>query len=140
MESEPHRFDHIDNAKGLALLLVISWHCFFNIFPHPVFTEWVLPYFFIVMGLFYKHNLPFKKLIFKKANGLLIPWAILSVPAILLAVIGVKGFELRKCINPYLCIGPSWFLICMFWSYLIYWCLNELVCRYVKNIVKNYCC
>lgn len=128
------RYDFIDNTKGIALLLVISWHCYFSIFPHPVFSEWVLPFFFIVMGCFYKHQSSLSALLVKKANGLLVPWIILSFSAVILASTGVKGFEFERLYNPYLCVlGPCWFLICMFWSYIIFWFLTESVRKIVRT-------
>lgn len=124
------RYDFVDNAKGLALLIVISWHCYAGLFPHTVFSQWVLPFFFIVMGFFYRHNLGLKQLAVKKANGLLVPWVIFAAPAVVLGLFGVKGFDIHKVYNPYyMILGPSWFLISMFWSYLIYWCLNSLTLR-----------
>lgn len=132
------RFEYVDNAKGLALLCVVSWHCYFDLFPHTVFTIWVLPIFFIVMGLFYKHNLSLKGLVVKKANGLLIPWLFFSFPAVILACIGVRGFETRYIYSPYYCIlENSWFLICIFWSYVIYWVLYSIICRYFKNNIDE---
>lgn len=129
-----NRYDFIDNAKGIALLFVISWHCYFSIFPQPIYTEWVLPFFFIVMGCFYKHNLTIREIIAKKANGLLIPWIIFSIPAIVLAAIGIKGFDINKVYDPYSCIlGPCWFLICMFWAYIIYWGLNEMIRQFTSK-------
>lgn len=139
MSASNSRYGFIDNAKGIALIIVISWHCYVNIFPHPVFSEWVLPFFFIIMGCFYKHNLSFKQLVNKKAIGLLMPWLLLSFPAFILAVFGLYGYNFSMIINPYKCLlGPCWFLICMFWTYLIFWIVNDFIEKKCYNNKREF--
>ena len=133
MTENKTRYDFIDNAKGLALLIVISWHCHWSVFPHPVFSQWVLPCFFIIMGIFYKQSESLHALLVKKTNGLLLPWVIYSLPAVILGLLNVKGFDLNKIYNPYIMIlGPCWFLVCMFWCYWVYWYLNRIACKMKK--------
>lgn len=46
--SEKVRYDNIDVARGLAMLVIIQWHV---VGMHTTWTDgWVMPIFFIIMG------------------------------------------------------------------------------------------
>ena len=127
------RYVYIDNARALALLAVIGWHFYFG--PNNYLTVWVLPVFFIIMGVFYKHDMSLLSLVVKKANGLIVPWVLFALPACLLSLFGMGCYPLEKIYNPYACInGPSWFLLCMFWSYLLFW----IICELSSKIFRQY--
>ena len=54
MTAEKRRFDNIDIARGFAMLVIIEWH---TIGIHTSWTDgWVMPIFFIIMGIFYKQE------------------------------------------------------------------------------------
>lgn len=126
------RYAYIDNTRALALFAVIGWHCYFG--PNNYLTVWVLPVFFIIMGLFYKHQIGLKSLVVKKVNGLIVPWILFSIPAIVLSIFKLDCYPLEKVYNPYACINsPSWFLLCMFWCYLLFWMICELSSKVFKN-------
>lgn len=121
------RYEFIDEARGLAMIIIISWH---TIGIHSSFTDaWAMPIFFFIMGLFYKQEEKFSDLIKKKSKTLLLPLIIFSIPAFILKLIryGIED-TFMTIINPYKCInGPSWFLICIFWCYLLYWLINRKI-------------
>ena len=55
--SEKVRYDNIDVARGLAMLVIIQWHV---VGMHTTWTDgWVMPIFFIIMGVFYKQESSF---------------------------------------------------------------------------------
>lgn len=73
-------------------------------------------------------------MIVKKTDRLLLPWLLLSIPAVLFAICNIKGFDLSNLYYPYENIlGPTWFLVCTFWCYLVLWCINEYIPRLVNN-------
>lgn len=52
--SEKVRYDNIDVARGLAMLVIIQWHV---VGMHTTWTDgWVMPIFFIIMGVFYLNS------------------------------------------------------------------------------------
>lgn len=120
------RYEYIDEARGLAMIIIISWH---TIGIHSSLTDaWTMPIFFFIMGLFYKQENTFFELVKKKSKALLFPLIVFSIPAFILNIIqdGIKDTFIT-IINPYKCMnGPSWFLVCTFWCYLLYWSINSL--------------
>ena len=125
------RYDNIDIARGLAILVVISWHV---LGVHSPWTDgWAMSIFFFIMGIFYKQPECFAVMVKKKALTLLVPWLAYSIPAFISLIMTYSGKEvLMKIVNPYGCIhGVSWFLICMFWCYVIYYFVHKY---FGKNI------
>ena len=120
------RYTFIDEAKALAMLVVVSWHI---LGIHSSWTDsWVMPIFFLIMGLFYKQDTSFKQMILKKINTLMIPLVFCSIPAFILSLYN-HGYivAFKRIVFPYECINPcSWFLICMFFCYVIYWLINKI--------------
>lgn len=92
---------------------------------------WVMPIFFIIMGVFYKQESSFKVMAIKKLNTIVIPMAFFSVPMFIISIFE-KGFmtTLLKVANPYSMIhGVSWFFICTLWCYVI----NYILHKYIHN-------
>lgn len=119
------RLDYIDIARGLAMLFVIFWH---TINIHSPWSDgWVMPLFFVIMGMFYRQQDSLKKLLVKKTNTLIIPLLICSIPALFFSLCKNGILETFIIIsNPYRNInGTSWFLICMFECYILYWVINR---------------
>lgn len=122
---EKIRYDNFDIMRGVAMMVIIWWH---TINTHSPLTDgWVMPSFFLVMGVFYR-QLSFNNMIKKKAKTILIPYIVFSIPAFFLSLIhnGISN-TLKILINPYRCInGFAWFLVCIFFCYVIYWSLNKI--------------
>lgn len=119
------RYKYIDLARGFALLVVIVWHI---LGEHTPWTDgWVMPIWFFIMGLFYKHHPSLKYILMKKFNGLIIPVLFYSIPAFVIKIFDSGIYEtLLEIVNPYRCInGPSWFLWCTFWCYMIFYGLHR---------------
>lgn len=117
--SEKIRYDNIDVARGLAMLVIIQWHV---VGIHTTWTDgWAMPIFFIIMGIFYKQESSFKVMAMKKINTIVIPMAFFSIPMFIISIFE-KGVmpTLLKVANPYSMIhGVSWFFICTLWCYEI---------------------
>lgn len=120
------RFDYIDIARGLAMLFVVWWH---TMNTHTAWSDgWTMPLFFIIMGVFYKQQDSFKILLVKKINTLIVPLLVCSVPAVIVSLCkyGIGDTFAIIC-NPYRNInGVSWFLVCMFECYVLYWIVNKI--------------
>lgn len=121
-----NRLDYIDMARGIAMMVVIWWHCHL---PHMEWSDgWVMPIFFIIMGMFYKDVGDFKTMLVKKTNQLVVPFVLFSIPAVIAKILSEGLAETtRQVLNPYQCAnGPSWFLVCMFVCYLLYFGVNKI--------------
>lgn len=113
------RYEYIDIARGLSMLVVINWHTL-NI--HNCYTEgWAMPLFFVIMGAFYRQEKCLQLLLHKKMYTLLIPYLFFSIPALIISLInnGLRATTLI-IVNPYDCLlGNGWFVWCMLWCYII---------------------
>ncbi len=120
----------IDFAKGLAIVLMLADHI---IKTGSFITSFHMPLFFILSGYFFK-NIPFKEYLVKKAKGLLIPYMILNIIALIFVIIRDRNnFDISefgaKIIRILLgCDGLSlgWFLIALFLASIIYWLVYKL--------------
>ena len=120
------RYDFVDDSRGIAMLIVVFWHV---VGVHSPWVDgWVMPLFFIIMGMFYRQTATFKEMLVKKTNTLLLPHVICSVPAVIISLFEAGLVSTgKKILNPYECINPvSWFLVSMFFSYLVYWIVNRI--------------
>ena len=124
----------IDFAKGLAIVLMLADHI---IKTGSFITSFHMPLFFILSGYFFK-NIPFKEYLIKKSKGLLIPYLILNVIALIFVLIRDRNnFDASefgaKIIRILLgCDGLSlgWFLIALFLTSIIYWIIYKLFWKY----------
>lgn len=129
------RYDNLDIARGLAMLVIIEWHA---VGIHTSWSDgWAMPIFFVIMGIFYKQESSFKKMLVKKFNSVLFPLLVFSLPAFLLGVFS-NGLlpMLKKVVNPYeVTHGVSWFLICTLWCYVISYILHKYIRKDVLRIL-----
>ena len=108
------------------MLVVMLWHIV-NVHT-PWADSWVMPIFFFIMGLFYKQDASFKHMLIKKTNTLLVPLVFCSIPAFAKSLVQNGWMATLKIIaDPYQNINCySWFLVCMFFCYVIYWGINKI--------------
>lgn len=71
------RYNDIDIAKGIGILLVMGLHCGFHQLWMATFE---MPLFFILSGCFFNTSTTFKKFVIKKFNTLLIPYLFFESP------------------------------------------------------------
>lgn len=131
------RFDYIDIAKGLGIILVILTH---TVYPELMYytSAFFVPVFFFCAGYTSsKKNGELKEIFFRHAIKLLKPYLFFNILLILYfhdfslrAIFGV--FYSRYCLYPFgtepdIChffiVGnyPMWFLTCMVIAYLLYY-------------------
>lgn len=134
------RFEFIDLAKGIGMMMVIYLHVTINYpskiniyagshwdtFVHSMF----MPIFFILSGIFFSTKTPFKEWIVKKIKRLLVPFAIFYTLTYLLNIILVtflnvnlkSGFSYWDIFAVfYKDVYPNsavWFLLALFWCSL----------------------
>lgn len=146
------RIEFIDLAKGICIILIILGHC--NVqFSIPGLTEFVMPAFFILSGLFFKEYDNCRMFVLKKTNGLLIPFMFFYLTAYAmfyalkfcapqLLITHAEGISDIFCNRQYF-NGPIWFLISLFWSniylYIINKCIKKDFLRITVIIVLGLC-
>lgn len=127
------RNNSIDNVRGFAMLVIISWHVL-NI--HSPWTDtWTMPVFFVIMGLFYKPT-DWRTLVQKKLVTLVIPWLFFSIPDFVMRIVNHGMIDVIKVIaNPYKYIhAGSWFVACTLWIYCIAYCLYQIKSIRIRTI------
>jgi len=134
-----NRYEWIDTAKGLGILLVVYGHCQ----PPESINKFVyafhMPLFFFISGfLFKKDKTGFGNFIIKKAKRLLLPYFVFSLISIPVEYarfrIGeVDSFSVISVISDFFNLHgavvyntPLWFLTCLFMSLLIFYFLVRL--------------
>lgn len=75
------RYDHIDIAKGIGILLVIALHSNFHL---EIGTTFEMPLFFLLAGIFIRPQTGGVEFLRKKVNSLLIPCFLYYLPVIIL--------------------------------------------------------
>ena len=130
--TKKERVEFIDLAKGICILLVVIFHLIPT--TNPISEQLNLeclrmPLYFCLSGLFFKDYGGFKKLLIKKTNNILIPFIAWYAISYFVYYIGMytimSGFEAK---HHYLDVvrgqsiynGPIWFLLCLFWSSVIF--------------------
>ena len=107
------RYNYIDIAKGIGILLVIALHSRFHI---DWMVSFEMPLFFILSGCFFKYELPFKQFLKKKVNMLLIPYVFFELPKVLYDIalsynhrISIMDSYINSSVPT-----TTWFLLCLF--------------------------
>lgn len=125
MERRDNSFDVV---RGLAMLVIISWHV---LGVHCVLTDpWVMPVFFFIAGYFWETGVPFKGFVMHKVRKLLKPLIYFSIPAFVTICISACTLQdwrpFIRVLSPYdsMVVG-GWFIPCMLVTYLFYWMLDR---------------
>lgn len=119
-----------DAARGLAMLIIISWH---TLGVHNMITDpWVMPIFFFIVGYFWKENIQFKPFVTHKLNKLIKPLIYFSIPSFFIlltkVIISQDYHPLIKLLSPYdsIIVG-GWFIPCIIMSYICYWIVDFII-------------
>jgi len=139
------RIVYLDNAKYVAIVLMILGHCYWK-FHVPYLNNLIysfhMPLFFIVSGYFVK-PLSFIDGVSKYAKAYLIPYFVTSIVTLLLLLcvdsflengivlwhisdwlvrwtFASGSFEGKEMFASTPIVGPIWFLFALFWSCLFY--------------------
>ena len=126
------RLIHIDIAKGIAIILVVFIHN--RLVMHDrgklfsILSSFLLPLFFFLSGIFFKHTEPFKRILIKSADSLLKPYYItlllLGVAYYLIRNEGLGEYLFKVLYGNGATIKwvPLWFLPHLFLITLFSWC------------------
>ena len=128
------RIEFIDLAKGICIICIVLGHCGVA-FSIPGISNFVMPTFFILSGLFFKEYDSAGTFFAKKFNSLLVPFLFFYLTAYAvfytlkfcapqLLISHAEGitdlFHNRQYFN-----GPIWFLISLFWSNIYLYIINR---------------
>ncbi|WP_029233692.1 acyltransferase family protein [Butyrivibrio sp. VCB2006] len=154
----PKRIDHIDVAKGIAIILVVCMHAVtnnHNVFQvsHPIFLNWMasfaVPTFFFINGFLYKEeyaSFPVKTII-KKIKAYYIPYVAYNLFFYVLDLIqnnlldSSYDYTIRSIAKGLLTVilgkiqplgGPMWFLRALIVMTVIYVLIDSVSSR-LKN-------
>ena len=150
-----NRIHYVDAAKAIAIILVIIGHCYWiSAIPKlgNLIYSFHMPLFFIVSGFFLK-NLTVKNAIEKYAKAYLWPYLMIGLLIILVGfvkclvqedpwynlvyinivkIIWGSNFESDILFGNIPHIGPSWFLLALFWGCIAFTVLNKIKDRVVQ--------
>lgn len=150
--TKKERIEFIDLAKGVCILLVVILHLIPSStrLSDQLSLECLrMPLYFCLSGLFFKDYGGFGNLLIKKTNNILIPFLAWYGISYLVYYIGLytimSGFEVK---HHYLDIirgnpiynGPIWFLLCLFWSSLIFDLINRVTKKWLWQFIGVVLC
>ena len=139
-----NRLDYLDIAKGIGIILVVLAHVYaFNpeiSVSRGKLVTWIysfhMPLFFIISGMLirYKNKIDFKKTIFSRMKGILVPYLFFSLVSVFIFALLAdfeKGViqELFRVTILGIGIETLWFLPALFFS--------DIIFTMMKKIVKN---
>lgn len=107
------RIADIDIAKGIGILMVMGLHCGFH-------QEWMatfeMPLFFILSGLFFKADIPFRQFLTKKTNTLLVPYLFFETPKLTYDFWYFLNHDVSiiECYTNSSIPTTTWFILCLF--------------------------
>lgn len=133
------RDQNLDVAKGIGILLVVWGHC--SLIGFDEIYSFHMPLFFFLSGCVLSISKPYRDIVKKKANQLLIPY-IFFVFLSCLFYWGLLFLTHRFSINQLLSLvkslfpydneiinTPLWFLLSLFWMSIIYVGIRKIVHR-----------
>lgn len=129
------RIDYIDLAKGICIILVVIFHAGYTI-NTPALKAMRMPLYFILSGLFYKDYDSVLVFIKKKVDRILIPFLFFFIIGLIPSLGNIKDAIVKPFIMPTLANPPIWFLICLFWTNIIYRIISaEIKSTYIKCFI-----
>lgn len=130
------RIEFIDLAKGVCILLVVTGHCGLPL-TLPGCMNLRMPLYFILSGIFFKTYGGFSDFARRKTNKILVPFLFFYLIAYIAFYVAniiapdlvktdasgiLDVFTQRQYFN-----GPIWFLICLFWSNLYFYLIQQFI-------------
>lgn len=141
-----NRIHYIDVCKGILIIIVVIHHVFglmmnFNIVSYDmaylekIYVPFFMPAFFIITGYCSNFDRSFKEFFYTNTRQLLIPGVcffvmIRFIEDCMLAC----DYSLSAFLNIIILLllrGGCWFLVAMFVSKVVYWCLSNFANRFV---------
>lgn len=149
------RYDYLDIAKGIGILLVVWAHILIAGVSHRVIYAFHMPLFFLISGMLFRRDKykDFFDFLQKRAKRLLVPFAIYSVATWIIwaAFRFVRHDDVASYWDPLfqtvIARGSGafmvhnsalWFIPCLFATEIMYFALARL--GYIARIVISVCC
>lgn len=134
--------------KGICITMVILLHCGFFKGELSIVNEYLktfrVPLYFFLIGLFFKPNERFGTLAIKRINNLVIPYLFFSIILFIPHII-VNPYNQDICSWQYYFFGliepynyPLWFLRCLFFIYILYYCLCKIITKIHFRIIVSF--
>lgn len=138
--TEKPRIQFIDLAKGVCILLVVLFHAQILTVDTPLLGALRMPLYFFLSGLFFKTYGGLPQLALRKVNRIIIPFFFFYLLGELAFIAIIHGFGeniattyhhniLTPLLNGEPHNYPIWFLVCLFWSNLIF-CFIRIMSRH----------
>ena len=137
MENSIKRYEFIDIAKGIGILLVILGHMVtLHGFASTVIYSFHMPMFFLISGLFANTKRSFSTLVKKNFKHLIISFYIVVLTGIVFALIidGTQSINKNELISIFLYgnmrgihANAIWFLPCLFFTIILFYIYNYFV-------------
>lgn len=138
-------YEEIDLLKGIGIICMILGHVLIGESTEKYIAAFNMPLFFIVSGFLYSNtNIDFKTFAKKRFNRLIVPYIffglfhfIIKVPFMIIQKQSITAsiYHLFLYNNDGLPIcGALWFLTALFFVYIIYYLVDKMNKKYIKNI------
>ena len=147
--AEKKRLDYIDDAKALAIYLMIVGHLGYCEVADLLIYGFHIPLFFIVSGLFFNPNRSLRENVSKGFKQLIVPYLCFEIINLSIGWVspylhpekfrGMEGLGILKAALlgiligqdyvtkiSFLPLGPLWFLVALFWDRTLFACLSKL--------------
>lgn len=149
------RYDYLDIAKGIGILLVVWAHIMLNGISHKIIYAFHMPLFFLISGMLFRRDKykSFFDFLRKRAKRLLMPFVIYSIVTwIIWAVFRfVRNDDVVSYWDPLLQTiiakgsgaymvhnSALWFIPCLFVTEIIYFAFCNF--NYLVRIIISVCC
>lgn len=147
--AEKKRLNYIDDAKALAIFLMIVGHLSYHKVVDSLIYGFHIPLFFIVSGMFFNPDRSLRENVIKGFKQLIIPYLCFEIINLSIGWIspyqhpnqyhGMSGFGIIKAALlgillgqdyvtniSFLPLGPLWFLVALFWDRTLFAALSKL--------------
>lgn len=147
--AEKKRLNYIDDAKALAIFLMIVGHLGYYKITDLLIYGFHIPLFFIVSGMFFNPDRSFRENVSKGFKQLIIPYLCFEIINLSIGWIspyqhpeqfhGITGLGIIKAALlgiffgqdyvtkiSFLPLGPLWFLVALFWDRTLFAALSKL--------------
>ena len=129
------RFEHIDLAKGICIILVVILHTDGLSYELPGLNLLRMPLFFFISGYLFKQYGDFKSFLYKKISALIIPCFFFEFLYVIPKWAG-KLYTTDEAIRGILCIDilniPLWFLLSLFSVNIIFYGISFIRNKYIS--------
>lgn len=142
---EKKRIEFIDLAKGVCILLVVLGHLVPIVNLKLSFIFCIrMPLYFCLSGLFFKDYGGLRNFTIKKVNKILVPFIFWYIASYIFYYLGATVLDGNVSeyhyydifVKPGIFNVPIWFLLCLFWSNLIFFIIKA-VCRNERIVLAG---